>query len=652
MKKTNLLFSVVVLAGFLFFDTLLSNPAIARHVSPGYVSGELLVRFRSDNRRSAMANFRLQHGMRHIRRLRGQAVDQIRLPENMTVPEAIALLKKDPDVAYVEPNYYRYALSREPDDNLFEQLWGLDNTGQFINNARGIADADIDGPEAWDIITDCSDTVIAIIDSGVDTEHPDLQNVLWTNPGEIPGDNIDNDNNGYVDDIHGWNFIEDNNDIVDSNYHGSHIAGIIAAEGNNQFGITGVCWKGRIMVLKFLDALGMGSVENEIEAIAYAVDNGARIINASFGDTSYSASESNAVAEAQNSDILFVASAGNNGQDNDITENAIYPASYSHQNIIAVAMTNQSDNLDAGSNRGKVAVDIAAPGINIIGPNGHVEIDQGAEDFESNIAFKGWELEAPWDWLYPVTDFNDQTYHGKGALTSLSTTVGAGDATATSPRMNFSAYRNIMIFFYFKKLNAGNAGTLFVETSANGLQWASQTIYVDNDGDLETYPAGIETITSKWRKAFIVSDNLDAARTGYYRFRVRSEIGIVTSGWTIDDISMEVLPAYYSGTEIQYYSYLDGTSAAAPFVTGIAGLIRSYQPTLKYCQVKTAIMEGGDALGSLNGTCVSGRRANAYGSLMLAAEPSLLPDDCETATYTSVTASDDDSGPCFILSTL
>jgi subtilisin family serine protease len=185
--------------------------------------------------------------------------------------------------------------------------------------------------------------VIAVLDSGVDYNHPDLFDNMWTNSGEIAGNGLDDDGNGKIDDVRGWDFVDNDNDPMDSDDHGTHVAGTAAAVGNNNIGIAGVSWTAKIMPLRFLDAFGSGSVADGIDAIDYAIDKGADIINASYGSYTFSAAERDAISRARTAGILFVAAAGNDSWNNDSLSKH-YPSSYDLDNIIAVAATDQNDN--------------------------------------------------------------------------------------------------------------------------------------------------------------------------------------------------------------------------------------------------------------------------------------------------------------------
>ncbi|NQT15802.1 MAG: S8 family serine peptidase, partial [Planctomycetes bacterium] len=171
----------------------------------------------------------------------------------------------NPYVAYYEPDSV-VQTQAIPNDGSFSNLWGMHNTGQ----TGGAVDADIDAPEAWDLVTGAESIVVGVIDSGIDYNHPDLAANVWTNPGEVPGNGVDDDGNGFVDDVHGYDFANDDGDPLDDDGHGTHVSGTIAGVGNNGQGVAGVNWTGSVMGLKFLDAEGSGFTSDAIEAVNYA----------------------------------------------------------------------------------------------------------------------------------------------------------------------------------------------------------------------------------------------------------------------------------------------------------------------------------------------------------------------------------------------
>ncbi len=245
-----------------------------------------------------------------------------------------------------------------PDDPSYAQLYGLNNTGQ----TGGTADADIDAPEAWDIATGSRSIRIGVIDTGIDYTHPDLAANIWTNPGEIAGNFVDDDGNGYVDDVHGWDFFNNDNDPMDDHDHGTHCAGTIGAVGGNALGVVGVNWKVSLVPLKFLSAPGSGFTSDAVEAVSYATAMGFELTSNSWGGGGSSQALRDAIGAAGAAGRLFVASAGNDGIDSEFDPR--YPASYELDNIVSVAATDDDDQLAVFSNYG-ASVDLAAPGLNI-----------------------------------------------------------------------------------------------------------------------------------------------------------------------------------------------------------------------------------------------------------------------------------------------
>jgi autotransporter-associated beta strand protein len=226
-----------------------------------------------------------------------------------------------------------------------------------------MVDADIDAPEAWDLETGTTNIVVGVIDTGVDHTHPDLAPNIWTNPGEIPGNGIDDDSNGFIDDVHGYDFQHDDGDPMDDHFHGTHCAGTIGAVGNNGVGVAGVCWNVRIMALKFLGPNG-GANSDAIEAIYYATANGAKLTSNSWGGGGFDQNLFHAIQDAANHDIAFIAAAGNSAQNNDVIAN--YPSNYETANMVAVAALDSNDKLASFSCYGATTVDIGAPGVNIL----------------------------------------------------------------------------------------------------------------------------------------------------------------------------------------------------------------------------------------------------------------------------------------------
>ncbi len=296
----------------------------------------------------------------------------ILLKSNKSVSQMTIELKNDPNVLKVSPNYIRRVLLI-PNDPDFSDQWGLCNTGQVVtglHKTRGISGADIDALDAWNISTGNSSVVVADIDTGINYNHPDLKANVWKNPGEIPGNDIDDDHNGYIDDVYGINTINGNSDIMDNEGHGTYTAGIIAAVGNNNIGVAGVTWKCKIMAIKALNSEGIGTYADIIEGINYIIDMKKKYgvdivaINASFGGYDNDSILKDAIKAAGNAGIVFVSAAGNESKNNDI--NPSYPASYNLPNILSAAASDSSDTIASFSNYGKSSVELMAPGVNVL----------------------------------------------------------------------------------------------------------------------------------------------------------------------------------------------------------------------------------------------------------------------------------------------
>lgn len=337
------------------------------------VPGQIIVKFK-DIGPSTQASVRREEGLEKVKDLAliDAEVDKVR---GQSVEQAIRDLERRPNVEYAEPDHILYATGYA-DEPWFSNLWGLHNTGQTINGSAGTQNVDVNGLEASKVTQGKSNLLVAVIDDGVDVSHVELANRAWKNPGESGGgketNGIDDDGNGYVDDVNGWDFYHDDKTVHDRDmdFHGTHVAGTIAASVNG-LGVVGVAPNVKVMALKFLsdddgDGSSTSSTSDAIDAIQYAKSKGAKLSNNSWGGGPYNQALKDAIdASGQ----LFVASAGNGGFDgigdnNDATPS--YPASYNSANILAVAAVNNRGNLGSFSNYGATSVDISAPGVDVL----------------------------------------------------------------------------------------------------------------------------------------------------------------------------------------------------------------------------------------------------------------------------------------------
>jgi RHS repeat-associated protein len=323
--------------------------------------GELIVRFRgnvSEEERNALAAAK---GGQRKGKLRGESgAERLELQPGQDVLAAAGELRADPRVELAEPNYLVRRDEVMPNDQRFAEQWALKNTGQ----SGGGAGADIRATAAWQETTGSASTVIAVVDSGIDFSHPDLRNNEWTNTSEVADNGADDDNDGLVDDAHGWDWVADSGVIRDDGGHGTAVAGVIAAEGNNSEGVSGVMWHASLMSLRVLDSTGTGDTASATEAIDYAVAHGASVVNCSWGTDAGSQLLREAIDRAGKHGVVVVTSAGNNSHD--IDSQPYYPASYSLPNVIAVAASDGFDNLASFSDWGPTAVAVAAPGTDIL----------------------------------------------------------------------------------------------------------------------------------------------------------------------------------------------------------------------------------------------------------------------------------------------
>jgi len=569
-----------------------------------YLSGEILVKFKSETSSRTMNALNYAIGAVNVRELRHIGVQRIKLPDSADMKEAIAYYRSKPDVEYAEPNYIvRKAVI--PNDSGFTQQWGLNNAGQ----TGGTIDADIDAPEAWDITAGSNNIVIAVIDTGVAYGHPDLAGNIWQNTDEIPANGVDDDGNGYVDDVYGWDFIDNDGYPEDLDSHGTHVAGIIASRGNNGTGGTGVMWSAKIMALRFLGVTGVGDVANAAQAIIYAADNGARIINASWGGYDYSTPLYNAIDYARSKGVLFVAAAGNDAQN--IDGSPFYPAGFTLPNILSVAASDSNDNLAYFSNYGATSVDLAAPGVAIYSTVPILTLSAPVTVYsESFDGAAG---------LLPLLGW------GKGGTNSTwAVTQGSGvngtNSLVDSPDGNYLPYTNSWTGYLTPLLSVKNNRYTF------SCVWRGYVDYFSLDYLQFNYsPDGISWETADWTdgntggiftpfSTDLITEAGDLYDMFYIGFGLQSDGILQQDGVSIDDVIVQ-----RRAVSIGSYTYesqtWSGTSLATPYVSGVAGLLLSANPSFSYPEVKNIILSSVDKKASLAGITAAGGRLNAFTAL-------------------------------------
>lgn len=553
----------------------------------------------------------------------------VEVEPGQSTAEAIGELRADPAVAVAERDRYS-APNAIPTDPLFGELWGLRNLGGGIDGfgPSAIAGADVGALPAWERTVGSPSVVVADIDTGYRFEHPDLANVAWDNTPEVNGTpGVDDDGDGIVDDLHGADFVGNNGEspTTDGNPtdedllsggHGVHTAGTIGAQGNNGIGITGVAQNIRIMPLRVCSRFpsledSRCPVSSQIAAINYAAAKGAKVANMSLGGTSSSQAQVNALAAAK--ETLFVISAGNDAVNNDSVHH--YPCDYTPQtqasppvpgavdNIVCVAATDQADGLASFSDWGSTSVDLGAPGTQILSTYPFTT------PFEDTFAVD--DFASRW----PATGANGGFQRtNESPLASFGMTDVIGDPVANTIRETTSAAVTV----------PPNGGCKLNQTRRVVLSSGEHYRYSVLLNGVEQGPTVFEpgsTSASGLERRFL---ELPATFNGggsvevRFRFTAGSSPAAGTGVW-LDDISIVCSQAVGQASG---YEFLQGTSMAAPHVTGAAGLLFSLKPTASVTEVRSALIQSADPTPSLNGKTVSGGRLDIPGAMnVLLEEP-------------------------------
>ena len=572
------------------------------------VKGEILVKYKSSSSKFAQENKDIAlegNGEVKVKNSIDNAkISVVKIGENETIESIMAKLKQDPDVEYVEPNYLYEVYDINSNDTDNDKLWGLHNSGQVIYGTEGTEDADIDFPEAMEIYNNNGSPIVAVIDTGVMYDHPDLQDNMVSGNGQ---DFANGDGDAYPK-------------LGDS--HGTHVAGTIAATYSNGEGITGVSPDAKIMALnacRYDDckpgAIGYLSTAAIVESIGYAADNGARVINASFGGGGQSTSIYDAIEYFGTKGGLFIAAAGNGGTDQIGDDNDTapqYPASYDLDNIIAIAATDNRDGLAIFSNYGIDSVDVGAPGVGIYSTvieashNWEEILD---EEFEEGLSQY---VQVPADsWRVLDDSYGDMALRG-GHLNNEGNYLPNENVVITSGQQSLEG-KDKAVMAMLLECDTGDAmpweDYLALEISRDGVN------FEEVDRFNERILGGVGEIDPRMSSYINYEHKLTPEYfTDTFKFRFRW----VSDGNHSENQGCNIDYVVLAGDEVTTspgYAYYNGTSMAAPHVAGLAGLLWSQKPELTYSEVKDIILTTGDDITALNNKTVTGKRINAFNAL-------------------------------------
>jgi subtilisin family serine protease len=615
-------------------ESLKKSAEMKQPQKQNYVEGEVLVKFKEQkinleysSGRTKARQFANRKNLDKKEDIRKSNISVLKAKGDESVEGMVERLKNDPDVEYVQPNFLYYPLAIGTDDTYRDKLWGLDNYGQEVGGVSGTPNADINILDAWAILEgDEDDIIVAVIDSGVAYNHPDLTGNMWD------GSNCLDDEGNYLGGCnHGYDY-EDNDKIplATISSHGTHIAGTIGAIKNNSKGIIGVAPNVKIMALKGLQILPTNHI---VKGVNFAKHNGAKVINASWGNNADNCNDifDQALYEAiQDFDGLFVAAAGNDGENHNGSTFFDGPSDYGYNtscwngldNIISVAATDQNDNLAPWSDYGEF-VDVGAPGVNIYSTTNDTDVlnETFKEIMSPNIP-TGWTKGGTPNY-WGTYDFEDDLWgkvlYGDYSHIPYENNV---DSTVVLPSYNLSDATGVAIDFWSK------CDTEY--TTTNWYDYMALEISSDGVNYDEFF---------KWDEAYLdlLNDEspIDESGASVYHFQ---DIGIPSEyltnnfklrfrwytdlsnypienydGCFVDDVK---ITKYTDGSDEQYaYGYMQGTSMAAPHVAGLAALIWGYDSGLSYSEVKDVILTTGDPLDSLDGKTTTGKRINAFNAL-------------------------------------
>jgi subtilisin family serine protease len=607
--KSQWLMLFLVMPGLSSFTATASDLLVTKSSSAlSYVEGELLVKPIAHISHSAATQFILASGDEVKKELDSNGLMLIKLAMNETVESAMTRYKATSAYETVQPNF-RYYASATANDSSYAQLWGLKNTGQTILNSSysthnpGISGNDIDAELAWELQSDCSSVTVAVIDTGINYNHADLSASRWVNSGEIAANGLDDDGNGYIDDVYGYDFIDSDSDPIpaDGTYHGTLVAGTIGAKGDNNAGITGVCKSASIMLIRALGISG-GTTSSIVSAINYAINNGAKVINLSLGGASYDPGFDAVITKAKTAGVVVVAAAGNESANNNFTN--IYPCNYSQDNLVCVAALDQSYSLASSSNYGTTHVDIGAPGTNILSTWPGVQL---AEDFSTS--WTGISASGTADaWVKSTCTISSTLYD---TLVNPQEQCGSPYGPYNNSQddrayksFNLSSYLGARLEYYARIRTTDSS-----DTFATGIDNAGGDPFDSSAGDSTLASLSGDNGTSWVYKEYSLSNCLTSNCSIGFKF-VSDATGSNSEGISIILMKLNTVA---SGSTT--YSVINGTSMAAPHAAGVAALVYAFNPTYTAAEVANSVKFGGESITSLAGLTSTGNALNAYNAL-------------------------------------
>ncbi|PJZ43933.1 S8 family serine peptidase [Leptospira brenneri] len=560
-----------------------------------------------------------------------------KLVESETMEQGLARIKQDPNVESVEPRYLYYKQASAPNDPEFARLWGLSNTGQTLTSPSytantsnpGTSGKDMNVLGGWDVTTNCNNTIVAVLDTGVTYNHQDLVGNMWDGSGGCVNQNGTAIGGGCPN--HGYDFASGDNNPSDEEGHGTHVAMTIGAVGNNGVGISGVCQSAKIMAVRVL-GLGGGTNDNIANGIYFAVRNGAKVINMSLGGTSFSTAINSAIEFARSSDVLVVVAAGNEGTN--LLTGASYPCENTNANLICIAALDQKhalanfSNYDTNATLASRSVDFGAPGTNIYSGYGtEVSYNENATSYS--------------DWTYSTTGTawasSTCTLSNYKMLVTADCTLAnalfdssANTITTTALNTNSIVYKNFTIpagatnvslshfIVSYGERQSASACYDYIQakysvTAGSPAAGTTLTMYDSNFANFQSQLCrnGSNTFISNSADTKILTNCIGGAGTNCtVGYRLVSDTSGAYFGGLVGDV---FLTAWAPSTTA--YTNLNGTSMATPNAAGVAALIRSYNQSFTYQDVITKLIEGGVAETALAGTTQHGKAINANASL-------------------------------------